>query len=67
MSTYLTKVKFRRVRDDPVSLDGEFHGDDYVHPLGDIQEHDCADGICWTGYKFIAIEHNHGGAVNILS
>lgn len=54
MSTYLTKRKFQRVRDDPVSLDSEFRGDDYVHPLGDVQEHDCADGICWAGIKFMA-------------
>lgn len=50
----LTKRKFQRVRDDPVSLDSEFSGDDYVHPLGDVQEHDCADGICWAGIKFMA-------------
>lgn len=65
MTTYLTKRKFRRVRDDPVSLDGEFRGDDYVCPLGDVQEHDCADSIRWT--SVIAIKHTRGGTINILS
>ena len=66
MSTYLTKREFRRVMDDPVSLDGEFRGDDYVCPLGDVQEHDCADGNGWGGCTFIMIEHTRGSAVNIL-
>ena len=65
MNTYLTKRKFWRVRDDPVSLDGEFRGDDYVHPLGDVQKRDCADSIRWTGV--IAIKHTRGGTINILS
>ena len=67
MTTYLTKRKFRRVRDNPVSLDGEFRGDDYVCPLRDVQEHDCADGIFWSGCKSIEIEHTRGSGVNILA